>query len=59
MVYAISEDKDYLTNNPQRRCPNIEKARRVLNYSPSISVREGVKRFLSFIKESGEEEYKW
>lgn len=59
VVYATSEDKDYLTNNPQRRCPNIDKARRILHYSPSISVGEGVKRFLSFIKESREEEYKW
>lgn len=59
VVYATSEDKDYLTNNPQRRCPNIDKARRILHYSPLISVGEGVKRFLSFIKESREEEYKW
>jgi UDP-glucuronate decarboxylase len=59
VVYATSNDKDYLTNNPQRRCPNIDKARRILHYSPSIPVHEGVKRFLGFIKESSEEEYKW
>lgn len=59
VVYAISDDKDYLTNNPQRRCPNIDKARRILHYNPSILVKDGVKRFLTFIKESSEEEYKW
>lgn len=59
VTYAVSEDKDYLTNNPQRRCPNIDKARSILHYAPSIAVDEGVRRFLSFIKESGEEEYQW
>jgi UDP-glucuronate decarboxylase len=59
VIYAVSGDTDYLTNNPQRRCPNIDKARTVLGYNPSISVEEGVKRFLMFIKESREEEYRW
>lgn len=57
--YAVSNDKDYLTNNPQRRCPDISKARRLLNYNPTISVEEGVGRFLQFLKESEEGEYKW
>lgn len=59
VTYATSADKDYLTNNPQRRCPDISKARRILNYNPTISVREGVARFLQFLKESEEAEYKW
>lgn len=59
VVYATSNDKEYLTNNPQRRCPNIDKARKILNYAPSISVNDGVKRFLRFIKESEEGEYQW
>lgn len=57
--YAISEDKEYLTNNPQRRCPNITKARTILGYNPQISVEEGVRRFLQFIKESPEENLVW
>lgn len=59
VVYATSADKEYLTNNPQRRCPDISKARRILGYNPTILVEEGVERFLSFIKESEEQEYKW
>lgn len=58
-VYAKSEDKEYLTNNPLRRCPNISKAKRILGYNPTILVEEGVSRFLQFIKESQEEEYQW
>ena len=50
-----SNDKNYLVNNPQRRCPNIYKARRLLNYIPEIFVEDGVHRFLSFIKRNGGE----
>ena len=57
--YAVSEDKDYLVNNPQRRCPNIDKAKKILGYNPTILVEEGVERFLNFIKESSEENLSW
>lgn len=57
--YEISEDADYLTNNPERRCPNINKARNILNYDPSIKVEDGVRRFLQFIKENDENEFLW
>ena len=57
--YTMSEDKEYLTNNPQRRCPNIDKARCILDYNPTIYVEEGVSRFLQYLKESDEGEYKW
>jgi len=50
--YSVSDDNHYLTNNPQRRCPDISKARRFLGYSPSIAVEEGVTRFLQFIRET-------
>lgn len=59
VTYEISEDVDYLTNNPERRCPNINKAKEILNYNPSIKVNEGVKRFLQFIKENDENEFLW
>ena len=59
IVFNTSDDKEYLTNNPQRRCPSIEKARKILGYNPEIYVEEGVKRFLQFIKESNEENLIW
>ena len=52
--FRKSEEKSYLKDNPLRRCPDISKAKRLLNYSPSISVTEGVPRFLTFLKERGE-----
>lgn len=57
--YAVFEDKNYLTNNPQRRCPNIDKARNILCYNPTIQVEEGVERFLKFIKENSKENLLW
>ncbi|MHB9292363.1 NAD-dependent epimerase/dehydratase family protein [Hollandina sp. SP2] len=57
--YAVSEDRNYLTNNPQRRCPDITKAREILGYNPSIMVEEGVARFLRFIYEHDRTEYYW
>ncbi len=46
VIFEKSSDKDYLSDNPQRRCPDISKARKDLGYSPSISLEEGVKRSL-------------
>ena len=59
VVLKVSEDKNYLVNNPQRRCPNIDKARKILNYNPEIQVTEGVERFLTYLKEENNGEYEW
>lgn len=45
-------EQDYLTHNPNRRCPDISKARHLLGYQPSIGVEEGVERFLRFLLQS-------
>lgn len=44
IVRQVSEDSSYLTDNPNRRCPVIEKARRHLGYNPTISLEEGLRR---------------
>jgi UDP-glucuronate decarboxylase len=49
VIFQAAADKDYLTHNPERRCPDIAKARSLLNYQPSIFVQEGVERFLKFL----------
>lgn len=59
VIYNVSEDKEYLTHNPERRCPDITKAKKKLHYEPSIEVTEGIRRFLAFIKESSEGEFIW
>ncbi len=54
VVYKTHEDKHYLTDNPQRRCPNINKAKEKLNYNPTYTTEEGVRRYLKHIIEEGE-----
>jgi UDP-glucuronate decarboxylase len=46
LVMKVSEDKEYLTDNPNRRCPLIDKARNDLDFSPSVGLTEGLKRSL-------------
>lgn len=59
VCFAQSGDRDYLTNNPNRRCPDISKARQLLGYRPNVPVEEGVARFLRFIRESDKEDLVW
>ncbi len=33
VVFEVSPDEEYMTDNPNRRCPNIEKARIYMNGS--------------------------
>ena len=57
--FGTSEDKEYLKNNPNRRCPVIDKARDRLGYAPQVDVEQGVRFFLEYIKESEEDELLW
>ncbi|MEW6096634.1 MAG: NAD-dependent epimerase/dehydratase family protein [bacterium] len=52
IVHKISEDKEYLTDTPNRRCPDITKAREQLGYSPSISLDEGLLRTMYWYSEN-------
>ncbi len=49
-----SPDKEYLENNPNRRCPVIDKARKQLGYNPVVSLDEGLKRSLIWYNENRE-----
>jgi nucleoside-diphosphate-sugar epimerase len=46
VVQRTSPDREYLTDNPSRRCPTIQKANRELGYHPRISLDEGLRRSL-------------
>jgi len=48
---AVSVEKDYLIDNPQRRCPVIERAKSELNYYPCVSAEEGIERVIKWYKE--------
>ena len=48
LVRKANVEADYLVDNPNRRCPVIEKARTQLGYNPSILVDDGLKRALAW-----------
>jgi UDP-glucuronate decarboxylase len=50
--FEQSLDNEYLTDNPNRRCPDLAKARNILAYNPEIIVDDGVERYLTFAKEN-------
>jgi UDP-glucuronate decarboxylase len=51
VTYEESEDVHYLTDNPQRRCPDISKLRALAPaWRPEILIRAGLARMLSSYK---------
>lgn len=46
--YQKSEDLEYLSDNPRRRCPNIDKAKELLNFNPKIPLLEGLERTYNY-----------
>lgn len=56
LVFQTSSDAEYLTDNPNRRCPIIAKARDHLGYYPKIDIEEGLKRSLIWYKDHSQGE---
>jgi len=50
VVSRQSEDKDYLTDNPQRRCPDLSKAKTLLGYQPKVNLRTGISRLIGWYR---------
>jgi dTDP-glucose 4,6-dehydratase/UDP-glucuronate decarboxylase len=51
VVLGASPEQDYLVDNPNRRCPDIAKARREVGYEPVFSLDEGLRRTLLWYAE--------
>ena len=51
-VRQDSADREYLVDNPSRRCPSIAKARSELGFNPTISIDEGLRRLLIWYAEN-------
>lgn len=54
ILFKKHKDRNYLVDNPSRRCPDISKARKLLGFVPAIMVQDGVGRYLRFLKEEKE-----
>jgi dTDP-glucose 4,6-dehydratase/UDP-glucuronate decarboxylase len=53
VVIARSDDPDYLTDNPQRRCPDLARLR-ALGAAPTVDLERGLGRYLAWAREAGE-----
>jgi UDP-glucuronate decarboxylase len=51
VVFGTSDDSEYLTDNPNRRCPDLTKTRATIEWTPSVSLREGLRRTLASYRE--------
>jgi len=51
VIHRTSEDREYLTDNPQRRCPDLTKLRTRLGWVPEVGIREGLRRTLTLYQE--------
>ena len=52
--FEQSKDAEYLVHDPSRRCPDLSKARTLLHFEPTISLEDGVERYIRHILEIGE-----
>ncbi len=52
IIIKKSKDKHYLTDNPNRRCPKIDKAVKELDFKPEITLSDGLTRLLMWYKNS-------
>jgi UDP-glucuronate decarboxylase len=46
VIHQASDDPQYLTDNPQRRCPDLTKLRTRFHWEPKTSLGEGLRRTL-------------
>ena len=46
----IKHPKSYPSDEPQRRCPDLTKAKTHLNYKPKVKLEDGLINFLNWAK---------
>ena len=51
IIHGKSNDAQYLTDNPQRRCPDLTKLRERFSWRPTVSLSEGLHRTLNSYRE--------
>ena len=52
VIHEASAEPDYLTDNPQRRCPDLTKLRTRFSWRPMVTLREGLDRTLRSYSEA-------
>ncbi len=52
VLFESSPDTNYTKDNPQRRCPDLTKARKLLGLDPEVSLEEGLMRTLNYYRDN-------
>ena len=52
VITRTSEEKTYLVDNPNRRCPRIDKAMDEVGYCPQTGIDEGLRRSLLWYRDN-------
>ena len=52
VVRSKANDVNYLIDNPQRRCPDISRARDELNYLAKVKIDCGLRRSIKWYQDS-------
>jgi UDP-glucuronate decarboxylase len=56
LIHQPAPEAVYLVDNPNRRCPKIDKARAHLGYEPGVGIEEGLRRSLIWYSHNQEAE---
>ena len=48
--FKLSNDRYYLTDNPDRRCPDLSKSKKLLGYYCKVNIKQGIENYLKFLK---------
>jgi len=52
VIRRTSDDPDYLVDNPNRRCPDVSKARSEIGYVPAVGLQDGLRRALLWYRDN-------
>ncbi|KKP43517.1 MAG: NAD-dependent epimerase/dehydratase [Parcubacteria group bacterium GW2011_GWA2_33_14] len=50
IIHKESTDKHYMTDNPRRRAPNLDKIKKLLGYQPTVDLKTGLKKSMGWYK---------
>ena len=53
----LSVDRYYLTDNPERRCPDLSKSK-LLGYYCKVNIKQGIENYLNFLKYENNKYYR-
>ena len=48
--FEKSSDLEYLSDNPQRRCPDLSKIKTILGFKPKMSLNDGLINTFNYYK---------